>query len=40
MEVAVNASLVLFLRVVFAALLILFAAMLLYHAFRDNGRNR
>jgi hypothetical protein len=40
MEVVGNAGLVLFLRVAFAALLALFAVMLLYLAVRDSGRNR
>ncbi len=41
MEAVGNASLVLFLRVAFAALLTLFAAMLVLLAVRDNsGRNR
>lgn len=40
MEAVVNTSLVLFLRIAFAATLVLFAAMLLYLAIRDNGKNR
>lgn len=40
MEVVASTSLVLFLRVAFAALLVLFAVMLLYLTVRDNGNSR
>lgn len=40
MEAVGSTSLVLFLRIAFCASLVLFAAMLLYLATRDNAKNR
>ncbi len=40
MEATGNASLILFLRILFAALLVLFAALLLFLNARNNGTNR